>query len=200
MTGDPFPPSPALDALDRRFPDRLHLWAGRLRVWRVEYSPPQTSQLRAWVARATPFGAPDRLLGLPSHLLESKSETNAERRTETYLDLPIGLLPTRVPDRLPPWPDATPTDVPATLRGDPPTDWRSVRIIRAEAIRVVAIARADSTELYSAGREWAVADEPIVRVPGIAFAVPEVEPPAEPGWNWLGDGPMRAVRRASPVA
>jgi hypothetical protein len=138
-------------AWHRRFPDR-RLWAGRLRLWRVELAvrrPP--SPLTDWIARAA-----TRRLGLPASVVANV--TRPTRQTFAFLDLPAGPRPvSSVPARsFDPWPEPITAVPPAVLHPlgvdvvPLSADWRTVPIVRAEAVEVVAVWQDDGIDVYAA--------------------------------------------------
>jgi len=166
MTAAGLPTEHALAAWHRRFPARRHLRAGRLRLWRVELavrSPTPTSLLTDWAAKATDDDVPPssaaRRLGLPTAVVATASTAGAraERRTFAFLDLPAGPVPVAVPATdFMPWPNAD-GPVPTTVLRPPGVelvprsrDWRTVPIVRAEAVEVVAVGTTDRIDVYTA--------------------------------------------------
>ena len=191
MTGPP--PAQVLSEWHRRFPSRQHLWAGTVRLWRADLAvrtgPP--SPLTEWAARA---GDPRRL-GLPVF-----GAPPITRRSFAFLDLPTGLHPVPVPPRsFDPWPEEI-GEVPPPVRhaadGDAVPfdgDWRTVPVIRAEAVSVVAVQRDGRIEVYAADD----GAKPLWRLPAGAItpASPEAWAGAEvrDGWRWAGPGPLPEV-------
>jgi hypothetical protein len=192
MTGPP--PAQVLSALHRRFPTRQHLWAGTVRLWRVELAVRSSSALSEWVAKATD----PRRLGLPAAAVSSAP---AARRTFAFLDLPTGPRPVPVPARsFDPWPGST-GDVPAAVLHPADGnavpfagDWRTVPVIGAEAVPVVAVQLEQSIDVYAA-EAGDIGEEPLWQLPAGALV------PASPaawaaaatgeGWRWAGEGPVR---------
>jgi hypothetical protein len=165
MTAEGLPTEHALSAWYRRFPARRHLWAGRLRLWRVELPvrpPTPPSLLTDWVTKATAEGVPPsaaaRRLGLPAAVVAAarSAGTRPDRRTFAFLDLPAGPVPVAVPSiAFDPWPDTIESVPPAVLRPPgaevvPQTgDWRTVPVVGAEAVEVVAVGLPDRIEAYA---------------------------------------------------
>jgi len=191
MTG--LPPARALSAIHRRFPDRQHLWAGTIRLWRVEVAVHTTSLLSEWATRA---GDPRRL-GLPASAITAP----ITRRSFAILDLPTGLHSVPVPPgSFDPWPEAI-GDVPSAVldpaNGDAvpfTSDWRTIPVVRAEAVSVVAVQRVGGIEVYTAGD---TEGQPLWRLPVGAMlpASPEAWAAAtvSDGWRWAGEGLMKEV-------
>ena len=149
---------PTLSAWHRRFPDR-HLRAARLRLWRVELPVRPPSALGEWMRKATADGTPPAAaagrLGLPPGIV--RAADRPVRQWFAFLDLPGGPLPVPVPSvAFDPCPDPMPTVPPAVMR--PPGvdvmpmtgDWRTIPIVRAEVVDVVAVESRSAIELYGA--------------------------------------------------
>ncbi|HVK11834.1 MAG TPA: hypothetical protein VM597_23880 [Gemmataceae bacterium] len=132
------------------------VWAGPVRVWRVEAPagiPPQhQTRIDTWVARAAALGLADALSPRPA------------RRTSAYLDLPGGPYPAALAGPLPAWPDVTAADVPGAFHG-PAGGFRDVPIVRAERVDVVVMAAGNEVDVFEASRPGVV----IARVPRSAF-------------------------------
>lgn len=160
MTPDGLPPQHDLSAWHRRFPDH-RLWAGRLRLWRVEFAAPATpspSLLAGWIARATTDGpaAAARRLGLPDGVVAAQT-SRPVRQTVAFLDLPTGRRPVPSPattfDR---WPE--PVEVPlgdllrlAKIQSVPVSaDWRTVPVVWVEAADVVAVWVGGGIQVFAA--------------------------------------------------
>jgi hypothetical protein len=197
MTGPP--PARALAAIHRRFPTRQHLWAGTVRLWRVELAVRSTSILSEWAARA---GDPRRL-GLPATAASSNT-----RRWFTFLDLPTGPHPVGVPARtFDPWPeriDGVPASVLHPADADVLSfggDWRTVPVVWAEAVPVVAVQRDGGIEVYVIEPAGDVGGDPLwcLSVGALPPAGPEAwaGAPVSDGWRWAGEGPIREVDEAS---
>jgi hypothetical protein len=160
MTADGPPSGYDLSAWHRRFPDH-RLRPGRLRLWRIELavrpaSPP--SLLSEWIARATADGLPAarRRLGLPAAVIAAPGP-QPTRQTLAFLDLPTGVRRVTPPARaFDPWPepvDAVPADVlrPSGVDWIPPSgDWRTVPVVRVEAVDVVAVWAGEGVRLFAA--------------------------------------------------
>lgn len=150
MTAAGLPTEYIPPAWTRRFPDR-RLWAGRLRLWRVELAVrPPSSPLTEWIVRAA-----TRRLGLPASAVASA--TRPTRQTFAFLDLPTGLKLVSDPSRsFDPWPEPIAAVPPAVLH--PPgvdvvplsANWRTVPVVRAEAVEVVAAWQDERIEVYEA--------------------------------------------------
>jgi hypothetical protein len=193
------PPAQALSAIHRRFPDRQHVWAGTVRLWRAELAVryPPVSPLAEWAAKA---GDPRRL-GLPA----SVAAAPVIRRSFAFLDLPTGLHRVPVPPgAFDPWPEAI-AEVPAVVLhpagGDTVPfagDWRTVPVVRAEAVPVVAVQRDGGIEVFVADDE----SNPLGQLPAGALvpAPPEAWAAAVlgDGWRWAGEGPLREVAPVVP--
>jgi hypothetical protein len=183
------PPDPVLSGLDRRFPDRLHLWVGSVRLWRAELPVRQTgsaSRLAVWVARASALGPAEvaRRLGLPEPVVAAAGRP--VRRAFAFLDLPGGPVPVPAPpESLPTRPEPVSPDgvPPAVLR--PPgvevtpvsADWRTVPVVRAERVNAVAVGRADGIAVYAARPGWELGDSP-------AWGLPADGLPAATAEHW----------------
>lgn len=224
----PGEPSPFLPApWAARFPRRRHLWAGPVRVWRVETPVEGAHQARvaAWLARAAALG----LAALPEHIVESTwvqaTAGTPARRTTAYLDLPGGPYPAAVGGPLPSWPGVTAADVPAAFRASVPT-LADVPIVRAERLLAVAVDLGAGVEVYADGPLIARLPLEAVVVPGpddwvrawrayaaihglspdaaVAYAdgVVHIRRPADAAsltgaWLWVGDAGLRAGAEAS---
>jgi hypothetical protein len=147
-----------------RFPHRRHLWAGPIRVWRVEGPDRHQSRIATWVARAAALGLAEP--GAAAVLAEATALRPA-RRTTTYLDLPNGPYPATVNAQLPEWPAVTPADVPAAFRASVAT-FQDVPIVRAERLTAIAVDSGDGIEVYDADHPDAL----VARVPHSAVTVP----------------------------
>ena len=150
-----------LPAWHRRFPDH-RLWVGRLRLWRVELAVRPTaapSLLSEWISRATADGShatAARRLGLPAAVIAAPVDEPA-RQTFAFLDLPTGLHQVSAPSIVfDAWPgpiDTVPADVlrPSAVHVIPPSgDWRTVPIVRVEAVDVVAVWVGDGIQVFAA--------------------------------------------------
>ena len=174
MTPDGPLPDQVLSACHRRFPDRQCLWAGPLRLWRVELAVRSVSPslLSEWIAKAFDPGR----LGLPRSIVASVRTDVIERRSFAFLDLPAGPLGVPVPDRVfDPWPEAT-GEVPATVLRPADNDvvpltadWRTVPVIRAELVPAVAVQIGDAIEMYTLDAAGEVEETPLWRLPAGAF-------------------------------
>ena len=181
------PPDPGLAAWHRRFPDRLHLAVGSVRLWHAELPvrPAEDPSLLArWAERAAALGGDvARRLGLPEAVVAGLRGRPA-RRTFAFLDLPSGPMP------VPPLPAPSPgspepvsvDDVPPAVLRPPGVDvvprsgdWRTVPVVRAERVAVVAVGRRDGIEVYVADAEWRIGESPTWRLPNdahLAFSDP----------------------------
>ena len=159
MTSDGLPSGHDLSAWHRRFPDR-RLWAGRLRLWRVELaiaSNSTPSLLGEWIARAATAGpgTAARRLGLPAAVVLAHGE-RMTRRAFAFLDLPTGRRPVAPPaitfDRWPEPIEEVPAEVlrPEGVEVIPPTaDWRTVPVVWVEAADVVAVWVGDGIQVFA---------------------------------------------------
>jgi hypothetical protein len=147
-----------LSAWRRRFPDR-DFAIRRIRLWCVELAVRGPSPLAEWVRKATADGdsietAADRL-GLPPGLI--REIVRPVRRTFAFIDLPTGPHPVPVPPTtFAPWPDPV-TSIPADVLRPPGVDvvpitddWRTIPVVRAEAIDVVAVKKGEAIDVYAA--------------------------------------------------
>jgi hypothetical protein len=167
MTSAGLPSEQHLSAWFRRFPNRQHLWVGRLRLLRVDLAVRSTepkSLLSEWIAKATADGATSsvaaRRLGVPASVLAANQPAGPPtRRAIALLDLPTGLRLVAPPAAsFESWPD-TEIEVPnaaihlAAGEAIPmSSDWRTIPIVRAEAVDVVAVHVNDGIEVYTADR------------------------------------------------
>jgi hypothetical protein len=154
MTAAGLPTEDALSAWHRRFPARRHLWAGRLRLWRVELAVrPPTTHMTDWATKAA-----SGHLGLPPAVVAAAAaDTRPHRRTFAFLDLPPGPVPVVVPaTTFAPWPEpveSVPAAVlrPAGVEAVPPSgNWRTVPVVRVEAVDVVAVGTTGRIDVYPA--------------------------------------------------
>ena len=159
MTPDGLPSGHDLSAWHRRFPDH-RLWAGRLRLWRVELATPSPDKplLAEWIDRAAPDRATAaRRLGLPA-AAHANDGDGLSRETFALLDLPGGCQRVSPPSVVfEPWPEpvgSVPADVlrPAGVDCVPFSgDWRTVPLVRAEAADVVAVRVGNGIQVFAAG-------------------------------------------------
>jgi hypothetical protein len=211
MTPSGLPDSRILVAWHQRFPDRLHLWAGHIRLWTVELALQAQSTnrpLAEWVAKAAALGLSStanvaRKLGLPEAAV--RSAQRPVRRTFAFLELPTGT------QMVPPAPrETSSTPVSISAADVPPNvlrttrvdvlpladDWRTVPFVRAVMLAVVVVRRGDGIEVYAAERDWTIGPEPTWRLNADAI-LPEAratnETELSPGeqWQWLGEGSLR---------
>jgi hypothetical protein len=166
-------PDQILSAFHRRFPDCHRMWAGSLRLWRVGLAVRHPSLIAEWVARAAnPQG-----LGIPAAIISSIRKVEVVRQSFAFLDLPAG--PFGIPNpsrRFDPWPEPALTVPPQVLHPDGVDvvslngDWRTVPIVRAEIVPVVAVQVGDAIEVYAAEVEG----------PALATVPAETFPTANP--------------------
>lgn len=185
MTPAGFPPGRALTAWHRRFPDRLHLWVGSVRLWRADLPVRQnrSSKLSEWIAKAAALGLTThadqaRRLGLAEPVIGNVSRP--ARRAFVFLDLPGGPLAVPVPPEAPKGsPEViTADDVPPAVLRPPGVevvplsdDWRTVPVVRAERLNAVAVRQAQGIEIYAAGRDWEIGESPAWTLPADALPV-----------------------------
>jgi hypothetical protein len=183
------PPGPLLSAWHRRFPDRLHLWVGSVRLWWADLpvrQPHPTSRLAEWATKAAalgPAGPADlaRRLGLAESVVAAAGRP--VRRSFAFLDLPGGPVAVSVPPE-----SLSASPEPVSAEGVPPAvvrppgvdvipmsaDWRTIPVIWAERLSVVAVGWEDGIEVYAAGPDWDIGDSPTWTLP--ANAVPAATP------------------------
>jgi hypothetical protein len=119
--------------------------------------------LTDWATKGTPDGLPPsaaaRRLGLPAAVVAAAraAGTRPDRRTFAFLDLPAGPVPVAVPARsFAPWPEPVGPVPPMVLRPagvevvPRSGDWRTVPVVRAEVVEVVAAGTADRIAVYAA--------------------------------------------------
>jgi hypothetical protein len=190
-----------------RFPERRHLWAGPIRVWRVEAVDTQHVRIAAWVARAAALEAKEQP---HARSLAEATAVGLGRRTSTFLDLPGGPYPAAVVGLLPLWPGVAATDVPPAFRTDVQS-LREVPVVRPERLTAVAVELVGGIEVYDATRpDAAVARLPVgtiagptadewtraARAAGIAGEVAYADGVVrahQPGvtWLWAGAGDLK---------
>lgn len=192
MTPGSFPTNRCLSLWAQRFPDRNHLWAGVLRLWRVDLPVAAASGrglLREWVAKAAALGSGSpreiaRRLCIPEASVRAAQAGDLGPRSRAWVELPSGLRPV-VPPPAPvlEWPDRiTPTDVPPDvlrpLGVDLPAtsdDPLSFPVIRAEAVAIAAVSIGGRIEVFTADRDWQIGAMSVWTLPGDALpaACPE---------------------------
>lgn len=145
MIADWVPADHVRIAWHRRFPE-IPLWAGRLRLWRVE--------------------------------LAVRSEGTSSRRQFAFLDLPSCCVCVSDPTGpVEPWPDAVAAVPDEVLR--PPDvevvpftdDWRTIPVVAAQAVRVLAVRHGDHTDVYRADADGTIGDQPDWVLPADALPV-----------------------------
>ncbi len=175
------PPDSTLSAWHRRFPDRRPVWAGCLRLWRVELAVrPTASLLSNWIDRIDGDGA--RPLGLPDAVVTAiRSGEPAERQWFAFLELPGGLHAIPAPaDQFDDWPEPI-ASVPAEVLRPEATEvlpfaghWRTVPLVRAEAVCVMAARSENGIDVYAADEAGTLSEQPLATLP--VDAVPAAEP------------------------
>ena len=211
MTASGQPDGRTLFAWHQRFPDRLHLWAGHLRLWTVELPlqfQPSERRLVEWIAKATALGLATpadvaRKLGLPEAAV--RAAQHPVRSAFTFLELPSGV---QVVPAMPRETFTSPisiaaADVPPDVLRPPGVDvlplsddWRTVPFVRAAMLAVAAVRRGDGIEVYAADQDWNIGPEPTWRLganailPELRAVVGSDSQPIE-HWLWLGDGSLR---------
>ena len=160
MTSDGLPSGHDLSAWHRRFPDH-RLWAGRLRLWRVELaisSKDNPSLFGEWIARATADGpaAAARRLGLPAGVVAAQAGRPV-RQTVAFLDLPTGRRQVSPPaTAFGRWPEPVEVELADLLRlakidaAIVSADWRTVPVVSVEAADVVAVWVGGGVQVFAA--------------------------------------------------
>jgi hypothetical protein len=178
------PPASVLSAWHRRFRDRQSLWAGHIRIWRVElpvYEPATSGSLLAtWLKRA--HALDDHIdkelshrLGLPEHVVKAilADAVGGIRRSFAWLDLPSGVVQVsslNEPLSARPHP-IEPRDVPAAILRPSGVsvvpvsgDWRTIPVVHADTLPVVAIRGNARIDVYAVGPEGTPGGAPISRL------------------------------------
>jgi hypothetical protein len=169
------PHESVLSAWHRRFPDRRPLWAGGLRLWRIELAVrPDNSLLGEWINRAD--GDAARRLGLPDAVVSAiRSNEHAERKWFAFLGLPgrLHAIPTPA-DSFDDWPEPI-ASVPAEVLKPAGIDvlpfaghWRTVRVVRAERVCVMAIRSGNGIDAYVADEAGTLSEQPLAHLPADA--------------------------------
>ncbi|HEX3147126.1 MAG TPA: hypothetical protein VHR66_03535 [Gemmataceae bacterium] len=212
-----------LSAFHQRFPVRQHMWAGCVKLWRVELAirNPSPSLLSEWLGRATNPTA----IGLPANVIALIRNESTIRRSFAVLELPASLTAIPVPSRpFDLWPKPIADVPPSVLR---PTsvevvpfasDWRTAPLVRVEAVPVVAVQLGDTVEVHlgnaepsalatvaaeqlqrASQDEWvAAAREHLTAIGDVRFEngvlwTNNLNSSAEPAWLRAGKGQMREV-------
>jgi hypothetical protein len=176
------PPEAALSAWTRRFPDRRHFWAGRLRLWRVELAVrPKDSVLAAWVARAG--GDAAGRLGLPDALVAAIRA--GARQSFAFLELPGGIHAVPAPsNRFDDWPEPI-TSVPAEVLKPAGVEVlpfaghrRTAPVVQVDLVHAMAVRSDDGIDLYTVDETGELSEHSLATLPADAITAADL---AEPG-------------------